>query len=151
MNLPHLVNTTATINIFCMSNITWINFDITYYYLLFSCIVFRYFPLVSLTMNMYLKWLSTLRFVALYILVEWWQSKRLIRRLRLPRNMWFSARKNVSFEESQSESLCRSLCVLAHLVRGAICRNDSHILGGFASYFISKYRIKLSIKGYDSF
>ena len=27
MNLPHQVNTIATINIFCMSNITWINFD----------------------------------------------------------------------------------------------------------------------------
>ena len=30
MDLSHQVNTMATINIFCMSNITWINFDITY-------------------------------------------------------------------------------------------------------------------------
>ena len=31
MNLSHQVNTIATINIFCMSNITWNNFNITYY------------------------------------------------------------------------------------------------------------------------
>ena len=32
MDLSHYnVNTIATINIFCMSNITYINFDITYY------------------------------------------------------------------------------------------------------------------------
>ena len=35
MTLSHQVNTIATINIFCMSNITWINFDIAFikYYL----------------------------------------------------------------------------------------------------------------------
>ena len=33
MNLTHQVNTIAAINIFCMSSITWINFDITYYLL----------------------------------------------------------------------------------------------------------------------
>ena len=31
MDLSHQVNTIATINIFCMCNITFINFDITYY------------------------------------------------------------------------------------------------------------------------
>ena len=31
MDLSHQVNTISTINIFCMSNITTINFDITYY------------------------------------------------------------------------------------------------------------------------
>ena len=31
MDLYHQVNTIATINIFCMANITLINFDITYY------------------------------------------------------------------------------------------------------------------------
>ena len=31
MDLSRRVNTIATINIFCMSNITWINFDITYF------------------------------------------------------------------------------------------------------------------------
>ena len=33
MNLSHRANTIATINTFCMSNITCINFDITYYLL----------------------------------------------------------------------------------------------------------------------
>ena len=33
MDLTHQVNTIATINIFCMSNIACINFDITYYLL----------------------------------------------------------------------------------------------------------------------
>ena len=33
MDLTHQVNTIATINIFCMSNITCINFDISYYLL----------------------------------------------------------------------------------------------------------------------
>ena len=31
MDLSHQVNTKATINLFCVSNITYINFDITYY------------------------------------------------------------------------------------------------------------------------
>ena len=31
MILSHQVNTIAAINIFCVSNITYINFDITYY------------------------------------------------------------------------------------------------------------------------